>query len=83
VEIKNKLGLHARAANMIVKVANRYRAKVTVEKDGVEANGKSIMGLLMLAAGKGAKLRIRAEGEDAAEAVEEITRLVEEGFGEE
>lgn len=83
MEIKNKLGLHARAANMIVKVANRYRAKVTVEKDGVEANGKSIMGLLMLAAGKGAKLRIRAEGEDASEAVEEITRLVEEGFGEE
>ncbi|RLA93366.1 MAG: HPr family phosphocarrier protein [Deltaproteobacteria bacterium] len=83
VEIKNKLGLHARAANMIVKVANRYRAKVTLEKDGVEANGKSIMGLLMLAAGKGAKLRIRAQGEDASEAVEEIARLVEGNFGEE
>ncbi len=83
MEIKNKLGLHARAANMIVKVANRYRAKVTLEKDGVEANGKSIMGLLMLAAGKGAKLRIRAQGEDASEAVEEIARLVEGNFGEE
>ncbi len=83
LRIKNKLGLHARAANLIVRVANRYDADITVEKDGIEANGKSIMGLLMLAAGKGAKLRIRAQGEDASEAVEEIARLVEGNFGEE
>lgn len=83
MQIKNKLGLHARAANLIVQVANRYKAQVTVEKDGMVANAKSIMSLLMLAAGKGSKILIRASGEDAREAVEEIAKLVEGRFGEE
>ncbi|RLA85970.1 MAG: HPr family phosphocarrier protein [Deltaproteobacteria bacterium] len=83
LQIKNKLGLHARAANLIVQVANRYKAQVTVEKDGMVANAKSIMSLLMLAAGKGSKILIRASGEDAREAVEEIAKLVEGRFGEE
>lgn len=83
MQIKNKLGLHARAANLIVQVANRYKAQVTVEKDGMVANAKSIMSLLMLAAGKGSKILVRASGEDAREAVEEIAKLVEGRFGEE
>ncbi len=83
MQIKNKLGLHARAANLIVQVANRYKAQVTVEKDGVVANAKSIMSLLMLAAGKGSRILVRASGEDAREAVEEIAKLVEGRFGEE
>lgn len=82
LEIKNKLGLHARAANLVVKTASRFRSHITLEKDGVVANAKSIMSLLMLAAGKGSKVLLRAEGEDAQEAVEEIARLVEERFGE-
>ncbi len=77
------MGLHARAANMIVQIANRYRSEITLEKDGVVANGKSIMGLLMLAAGKGTRVLVRATGEDAEEAVEEIAKLVEGKFGEE
>jgi len=81
--IKNKLGLHARAANLIVRVANRYDADITVEKDGIEANGKSIMGLLMLAAGKGSEIVVRAKGQDAKEAVEELSELIEGKFGEE
>jgi len=68
---------------MIVQIANRYRSEITLEKDGVVANGKSIMGLLMLAAGKGARVLVRATGEDAEEAVEEIAKLVEGKFGEE
>lgn len=67
---------------MIVKTASRYRSHITMEKDGIVANAKSIMSLLMLAAGKGSKVLLRAEGEDAREAVEEIARLVEDRFGE-
>jgi phosphocarrier protein len=82
LEIKNKLGLHARAANLIVKTASRYKAHITFEKNGMVANAKSIMSLLMLAAGKGAKVVVKAVGEDAQMAVEEIAKLVEGGFGE-
>jgi len=68
---------------MFVKISSRYRAEVWVEKDGERVNGKSIMGLMMLAAGKGSKLHIIAEGIDAERAVSEIENLIETRFGEE
>jgi len=68
---------------MFVKISSRYRAEVWVEKDGERVNGKSIMGLMMLAAGKGSKLHIIAEGVDAERAVGEIENLIETRFGEE
>jgi phosphocarrier protein HPr len=80
--IKNKLGLHARAANMVVQTASNFASSITVIKDGIEANAKSIMGLLLLAAGKGSKIVVRAEGKDAQEALKEIGRLIEGKFGE-
>jgi phosphocarrier protein len=83
VTIDNRNGLHARPAAMFVKISSRYRAEVWVEKDGERVNGKSIMGLMMLAAGKGSKLTIHAEGVDADKAVAEIKSLVETRFGEE
>ena len=67
---------------MFVKISSRYRAEVWVEKDGERVNGKSIMGLMMLAAGKGSKLTVLAEGSDAEKAVSEIKSLVETRFGE-
>lgn len=83
VVIDNRNGLHARPAAMFVKISSRYRSEVWVEKDGERVNGKSIMGLMMLAAGKGSKLHIIAEGADADKAVAEIKNLVETRFGEE
>jgi phosphocarrier protein HPr len=80
--IKNKLGLHARAANMVVQIASNFESTITVNKDGIEANAKSIMGLLLLAAGPGSKIVVRAEGKDAKEAVKEIGKLIEDKFGE-
>ena len=80
--IKNKLGLHARAANMVVQTASNFASSITVIKDGIEANAKSIMGLLLLAAGKGSKIVVRAEGKDAKEALKEIGKLIEGKFGE-
>lgn len=80
--IKNKLGLHARAANMVVQVASHFESNITVEKDGVEANGKSIMGILLLAAGEGSKIVVRATGSDAKRAIEELSKLIEGKFGE-
>ena len=80
--IKNKLGLHARAANMVVQTASNFASSITVTKDGIEANAKSIMGLLLLAAGKGSKIGVRAEGKDAKEALKEIGKLIEGKFGE-
>jgi phosphocarrier protein HPr len=80
--IKNKLGLHARAANMVVQVASNFKAAITVDKDGIEANAKSIMGLLLLAAGHGSQIVVRAQGRDAQEAVAEIGKLIEGKFGE-
>ncbi len=82
VEIVNELGLHARAAANFVKVANKFSAEITVEKNGVSANGKSIMGVMMLAAAKGSTLTITAEGEDAKESLKALTELVENKFGE-
>lgn len=83
VVIENRNGLHARPAAMFVKISSRYRAEVWVEKDGERVNGKSIMGLMMLAAGKGSRLQIIAEGTDADKAVAEIKNLVGTRFGEE
>jgi phosphocarrier protein len=83
IVIQNRNGLHARPAAMFVKISSRYRAEVWVEKDGERVNGKSIMGLMMLAAGKGSKLHIIAEGADADKVVAEIENLVQTRFGEE
>jgi phosphocarrier protein HPr len=80
--IKNKLGLHARAANMVVQAASNFESTITVNKDGIEANAKSIMGLLLLAAGRGSKIVVRAEGKDAKEAIKELGKLIEGKFGE-
>ncbi len=82
-EILNRLGLHARAAAQLVHLANRYGSRILVEKDGVEVNAKSIMGVLMLAAPKDSVIVVRADGPDAAEAVEAIGALIAGKFGEE
>jgi phosphocarrier protein len=81
-EIKNKLGLHARAAAKIVNTSSQYEAKISFERDGVEVNGKSILGLLGLACPKGSFISLRAEGHDAAAAVEALQELVDNKFGE-
>ncbi|AEI14652.1 Phosphotransferase system, phosphocarrier protein HPr [Flexistipes sinusarabici DSM 4947] len=82
IEIVNELGMHARAAANFVKVANKYSSEVTVEKDGVSANGKSIMGVMMLAASKGSKIKVTTEGEDAKESLEALEKLIKDKFGE-
>ena len=83
VTIKNRNGLHARPAAMFVKIAGRARSEVWVEKDGERINGKSIMGLMMLAAGCGSVLHISAEGSDCEETVLELEKLILSNFGEE
>jgi phosphocarrier protein len=80
--VLNKLGIHARPAALFVKTANRFDCAIFVEKDGERVNGKSIMGLMMLAAGPGSKLIVMAEGSDAARAVVEIEALVQRKFDE-
>ena len=80
--IKNKLGLHARAANMVVQVASNFVSTITVDKDGIQANAKSIMGLLLLAAGQGSQIVVKAQGRDAKEAIEKLGKLIEGKFGE-
>ena len=82
VTIVNRLGMHARPAAMFVRIASRYRADVWVEKEGEKINGKSIMGLMMLAAGQGSKLKICCEGADAAQALQELEQLVAAKFNE-
>lgn len=81
--ILNRLGLHARPAAMFVRIASRHRAEIWVSKEGEEVNGKSIMGLMMLAAGQGSTLRIRCDGPDADKAIEELEDLIKAGFNEE
>lgn len=80
--VVNRLGLHARPAAMFVRIASRHRAEIWVSKEGEEVNGKSIMGLMMLAAGQGSKLRIRCDGPDADKALEELEELIKAGFNE-
>jgi len=82
-DIQNRLGLHARAAAQLVRLANGFVSEIRVEKDGMEVNGKSIMGVLMLAAPKDARIMIRASGDDAEEAVAAIGELIARKFGEE
>jgi phosphocarrier protein HPr len=81
--VSNKLGIHARPAAMFVKVANRFACNIFVEKDGEKVNGKSIMGLMMLAAGPGSKLTVFAEGHDASAAIAELEHLLNRKFDEE
>ena len=81
--IVNELGLHARAATKFVQVAGKFPCDVTVEKDGHEVNGKSIMGVLMLVASKGTTIVVRGKGAQAADAVAALAKLVEDRFGEE
>jgi phosphocarrier protein len=78
--IVNRLGLHARPAAEFVKLATRFESEVWVEKDGLEVNGKSIMGVMMLAAEPGSEIRIRAVGADAEAALEALLDLVRRGF---
>jgi phosphocarrier protein len=80
--VSNKLGIHARPAALFVKTTNRFECDVFVEKDGEKVNGKSIMGLMMLAAGPGSKLTIQANGPDAAKALAEIEALIKRKFDE-
>ena len=80
--VTNKMGIHARPAAMIVRVANKHAAEVTVEKDGDQVNGKSIMGLMMLAAGSGSTLRFTASGKDAEAMLNEMTNLFNRKFEE-
>ncbi len=80
--VSNKLGIHARPAAMFVKTANRFSCDILVEKDGEKANGKSIMGLMMLAAGPGSKLTVHASGQDAPQALAEIQTLIDGKFNE-
>jgi phosphocarrier protein len=82
VTIRNRLGMHARAAVKFVQTANKYRCEVKVIKDGQEANGKSIMGLLTLVAAHGVTMSIVCAGDDAAPAVDALAQLVDTGFGE-
>jgi phosphocarrier protein len=79
----NKLGVHARPAAMFVKIANRFTCNILVAKDGEEVNGKSIMGLMMLAAGPGSTLVVNCEGDDCQEALAEIDALIKRKFDEE
>lgn len=83
VEIVNRLGLHARASAKLVTLASKFTADVRLKKDGREVSAKSIMGVMMLAAAKGSTVTLIAEGEDAAQAVEELAQLVADRFGEE
>jgi phosphocarrier protein HPr len=80
--IVNQDGLHARPAAQIVKLANSFTSEIELSKDGVSVNGKSIMGVMMLAAEFGSSITIRADGPDAQQAVDALVQLVEGGFGE-
>ena len=80
LEIKNKLGLHARAAALLVQTVNRFEAEVRISKDGQEVDARSIMGVLTLAATQGSKIHVEAKGSDAEEALRAVEKLVEKKF---
>ena len=82
VQIVNRLGLHARAAAKFVHLANTFKSRISVAKNGVRVDGKSMLGLLTLAAARGARLVLAAEGEDEEKAIQELSRLVSDRFGE-
>lgn len=83
VEVVNRLGLHARAAAKFVHLAGRFESRISVARDSQEVDGKSILGILLLAATQGTRLRIRVEGPDEEQALEALSRFVTERFGEE
>jgi phosphocarrier protein HPr len=83
VTIQNRLGLHARACSVFVKEAARFASHITVARDGLEVNGKSILGVMMLAAEMGAQVTLRAEGSDEQEALQALVQIVDQKFGEE
>ncbi len=80
--IENKLGLHARSAAQIVKTASGFKSRVLMSKDGMEVDGKSIMGIMMMAAAKGSMVLVSAEGDDEEAALEGMERLFKDRFGE-
>lgn len=82
IEIINRLGLHARAATKLVQTAAKFSAEIDVEKDGKKVNGKSILGVMMLAAAKGSLITIHCNGSDASEAMQAITTLINDKFHE-
>jgi phosphocarrier protein HPr len=82
VQIVNEAGIHARPAAEIVKTAARFRSEITIVKDGLDVNAKSIMGVMMLAAECGSTVTLRAIGDDAQEAIDAIAGVIENGFGE-
>ena len=83
VEITNKVGLHIRPASLIVEIANKFKSKIWIEKDGQKIDGKSVMSLLLLNAGKGSKVIVKAEGPDAYESVDALVKIIKDKFGEE
>ena len=83
LKVKNKLGLHARPAAKIVETTKKFKSEITISKNDVQINAKSIMGVMMLAAEAGSTLIISAEGEDAQEALKEVSMLFERQFDEE
>jgi phosphocarrier protein len=83
IQVTNKLGLHARPAAMLVQAASRFKSEIKLKKEDVEANAKSILSVMMLAAEVGSYVILKAEGEDEAQAVEALAKMFEEKFGEE
>jgi phosphocarrier protein len=81
--IMNKLGLHARASALFVKTASRFKSDIRIEREDIEVNGKSIMGIMMLAAAKGTSIQVKIDGEDELEAMQILGDLIRDGFGEE
>jgi phosphocarrier protein len=81
--IVNRLGLHARAAALLVKTASRFSSEITIKKEDMEVNGKSIMGILLLAAPKGSDILLMIDGPDEELAMQQLAELIEDGFGEE
>lgn len=81
-EIKNRLGIHARAAAQLVKISSRFESQIFIEKDGQEVNAKSLLGILTLACPRGSWISIRAQGTDAQKAVDALGKLIDEKFGE-
>jgi phosphocarrier protein HPr len=82
VTIVNKAGMHTRPASMLVKIASKYKAEFFIEKDGFRINGKSIIGVMTLAAEQGSKVKLEFDGEDEEKASAEVTKYFEDGFGE-
>ncbi len=83
VTIQNRLGLHARACSVFVKEAAKFASHILVDRDGLEVNGKSILGVMMLAAEMGANVTLKADGNDEVQALEALVRVVNNKFGEE